>query len=114
MSRMGFDENFIFAQYLSFKFFPCVGYNGRGFLDCGIRRKIFFPVWDTTEEIFLGCRIHRRTISGCFMTNFLLLYPIKQNFFSIVSHAETVFLPLYPNSAKESSAVYPTVQKVLV
>jgi hypothetical protein len=75
----------------------------------------FFPVWDTTEEVFLQCGIHHRTIYGFFLTNFPLLYPTKQKFFSFVSHTRTVFIfsSVVSLSAKESSTVYPTTQKVL-
>ncbi len=76
MSRIDFAEKFIFTQLFKFSVFSSVGYLGR----------YFFMVWDTTEEIFLRCEIHHRTISGYFRTHFLLLYPTKQ----------MLFFPLYP------------------
>jgi hypothetical protein len=35
------------------RFFPVVGYNGRGFpLLWETMEEIFFPLWDSTEEVF--------------------------------------------------------------
>jgi hypothetical protein len=44
-----------------------VGYNGRG----------FFPLWDTTEEVFLHCGIQRK------------------RFFSVVGYNGRGFFPLW-------------------
>jgi hypothetical protein len=86
---------------IKFEVFSSVGYNGRGFP----------PLWDTAQEIstvgyisavgyngrgFLSCGIPHKTISIRFLVNFLLLYPTKQNFFSIVSHTGTVFFRCIP------------------
>jgi hypothetical protein len=93
------------------------------FLCCGIHRKRFFPVWDTPEEIFSSVGYngigfppvcdHHRTISGCFLTNYLLLYPTKQKSFPHCILHWNSFSSVASHSAKESSEMYPTTQKVL-
>jgi hypothetical protein len=39
-----------------------VGYNERGFFRCGIQRKSFFLLWDSTDKVFLRCGIQQKRI----------------------------------------------------
>jgi hypothetical protein len=87
-----------------------VGYNRRDYFRCGIQRKSFFPLWDTTEKVFLHCGIQKKrifSIVGCNGEQFqdgkqIFFYctPQRRKFFflCILHHNRILCSVLYPRN----------------
>jgi hypothetical protein len=72
-----------------------VGYNGRGFFSvCGIQRKRFFPLWDTTEEVFsaVGYNGEKLYNTLCVISaiKYITIYNKSQIYFAMDSTVDLV------------------------